>query len=124
MTEEKYDPKLKEAMAKIKVILKEYDIGASISLVSKTHGEFLYHMPTWSAAQIQSNQLRVKSKKKDYASVEEQHEVAELTAHLILSLRDMAVNDLRVMGGIAEILNEKWDIDHVPFADFTPHEEH
>ncbi len=44
-----YDPKLKECLAKIEVLCREYDCGGYVSLVSKEFGEFRPILPSWAA---------------------------------------------------------------------------
>jgi hypothetical protein len=63
--EVKFDPVLKQAMEEIKSVLAKYDIGGHVVLSSKSHGEFLFHFPTWSKAQWQGPEIRFKAKGKD-----------------------------------------------------------
>lgn len=69
MNEEQPDPKLQKAAAEISAILKKHDIGGYIMLASKTHGEYVLNLPTWSKCQIENvdgeQRLRFKAKGKD-----------------------------------------------------------
>lgn len=116
----KYDPKLKEAMAKIEAICNEYDCGGYISLTSKTHGEFRFVFPEWSAIKEEFNSngeaisCRLNCKK-------EEREKAELTAHFIHSNRDIAAAAFTVFNEFVEETNEKWQTEHKPFHQFRAH---
>lgn len=67
----KFDPVLKQAMKEIKSVLAKYDIGGHVILSSKNHGEFLFHFPSWSKAQLEDIEdpgqfgIRFKAKGKD-----------------------------------------------------------
>jgi hypothetical protein len=120
------DPRLKEAMARIKAILNEYDIAGTINLGSPTHTEFLYHFPTWSIAQLVreggKEGIRVRSKQHDYPSKEAQREAAEATVHVLLRFRDQAALTFSHMEHLEQLLREHgWEIEHEPFSGFTPH---
>lgn len=48
-----YDPKLREAIAEIKAVLKKHDIVGLVSLHSKTHGEFAFEPhASWSLCEL------------------------------------------------------------------------
>lgn len=47
------DPKLKEAMSAIQLILRQYDIAGSVGLVSRSHAQYTYQLPTWSVFQLE-----------------------------------------------------------------------
>jgi len=123
---EPFDPRLKEAMARIKAILMEYDIAGDIQLGSPTHTEFLYHFPTWSIAQLVKEGdkigIRIRSKQHDYPSKEAQHEAAEATVHFLLRFRDQAALTFARMEQLEKLLRQHgWEIEHDAFSGFTPH---
>lgn len=61
-----YSPKLKTAMERIKAILKEYDIAASVVLHTPGFNEYLLKIdPTYSCAKFEGDQLRIKAKLQD-----------------------------------------------------------
>lgn len=124
MSDTPYDSKLKEAMAEIQAILEKHDIAAHITLVSPTHGEFTYHFPTWGViTPEEKNDLtgfRFRSKREDFASKQAQLDATEVSVHVLFSLRDVAANTVIMMDAIATELRQHMEIDHVPFADFTP----
>lgn len=60
-----FDPVLKQAMQEIQAVLTKYEIGGHVILSSKTHGEFLFHFPSWSKAQWEGKDIRFKAKGKD-----------------------------------------------------------
>lgn len=48
-----YDPKLRQAMKEIDLILTKYDIGAIVALTSERHVEYKIHIePNWSLARF------------------------------------------------------------------------
>lgn len=121
-----YDPKLKEAARRIEAICKEYDCGGFFSLVSKTHGEFRYALPSWGAMfeekDAQGN-IRVRLKTVNMKNDPAMFERAELTAHFLHSLRDTAGQCFLFMEEFIKVTDEKWKTEHKPFAGFRPHRE-
>ena len=123
---EPYDAKLKEAMAEIKAILDKHDIGGSINLVSKTHSEFRFHFPSWSAAQFENGGegIQIKCKREDYPSKKDQKEALELTCHVLLSIRDLCGKAFMAMDQIRGMIESHGiEIDHKPLTGFFPHRE-
>lgn len=114
-----YDPKLKECIARIEKLCEEYDCGGSVSLVSRTHGEFRYVLPKWTGFteepdQQGKTQIRLKVKK-------EEREKAELSAHFIHSERDTAALFFSFFDGFIRATEDKWKTEHTPFHQFRPH---
>lgn len=58
----KPDPRLQQAMAEIKKVCEKFDIGGTLILASRTHGEYLVHFPQWSKCYWDAEGLRFKSK--------------------------------------------------------------
>ena len=110
-----HDPKLKKAMEEIKPILEKYGVGAAITLVSKTHSEYLYKLPKWSCVAITDRGFSIYSKKEDYDSVEHQHEIVETTTALIAQIRDLGGQTFMLFDGCLKELGEHFEILHVPF---------
>ncbi len=94
MSEHKgFDPKLRECAEELKTILKKYDVAATVSLVSSTHGEFFIHFPTWSGAQFEGSNVRIKCKAHETKKAED-------TAHIIVSsiqINELFVTNFKVM---------------------------
>ena len=120
-----FDEKLKIAAAEIKMIMGRHDIGGFVSLVSKTHSEFRLEFPSWSLAQFENDGkgVRIRSKLEDFQSKEEQHIATELTAHFILSARDMAEMNFVNLGKLGEILADHMEIEHESFKNLKTHTE-
>ena len=115
-----YDPALKEAMLKIQEIMDEYKIGGSIALASKTHSEFLYHYPEWSAVQLETaSQIRIRSKLKDFKSKEEQQQNMQESTHFIAQMQDLSAQSFAMFEIIFKKLEEHYEIEHEPFSNFT-----
>jgi len=81
------DPKLIELATRIRTLMREYDAGGTISLVSKTHGEFAIVFPRWSGISEEPQGIRMRFKK-------EEQEIAEGAAHFVVS--SMQVNEMFV----------------------------
>lgn len=122
-----WDADLKSAMLEITGILEKYQIGGNITLVSKTHSEFYYHLPDWSAVKFEDREngkagIRIRSKRKDFKSKEEQDKILAASIHLIAQIRDLSA---RSFGIFNEIMEEKLakviDFEHKSFHNLTPH---
>lgn len=101
-----YDPKLKAAANEIDAVLKRYDIGGAMNLVSQTHGEFLISFPTWSGItkELDENgveRVRVRIKGKG------EQEKAEGTVHLIVSNLQMFDHMSELFKNLFDLLKEK-----------------
>lgn len=84
---DEFDPKLKDAVTEIDLILRRYDIAGAVMLASKTHAEYYFAPnPTWSAITISNKELRLNTKK-----FPKQHkgDVARLTSHLVAEFRGL-----------------------------------
>lgn len=113
-----HDPKLKEAMTKIEDLMKEYDIGGYVSLVSPTHSEFMLHIdPMWSCAFFEEpGKVRFKATEKDYGSKEARDRAMELTVHMILQIRDLGAQAFMFGEELEKLLKTKMEIEHKPFS--------
>lgn len=116
MPDQHVDPKLKSIAAAIAKMCKKADVGLSLTLVSKTHTEYLNYFPSWSAAQpIPSDngpigiQLRVKEAE---VGREKARQLTEDTASLLCSMRDVAINNFTMYQYIIDQASSAWRIDH------------
>jgi hypothetical protein len=118
------DQKLKTAMAEIKVILEKHDIVGVITLASETHAEFRYLLSaSWSVAYFEDPcVLRIRAKKQDFATPEQQQKCVELTIGAIHQFRDISMLVFDTMEKLIAMLKQQFQIDHQPFKDFEPHE--
>lgn len=115
------DKKYRECMAEMIAILKKYDMGGAITVVSKERAMFKFHFPTWSVAQKHgSGYVRIRSKSDEFPSRDAQHKANELTAHLVHQMRDIALNTVAASNAIIGKMSDHWDIEHTPNADFDP----
>lgn len=121
-----YDPKLKEAAAEIKAILKKHDIGGYVTLMSETHAEFVMEItPTWSCAYWEDRDegmLRFKAKTKELGK-EKAQKLVEGTCHMIFQMRDLCAQGFSHAEKMCGLLSTQVDIEHKPFSNFTPHRE-
>lgn len=114
------DTRYRECMAEIIAVLQKYDMAGAITVVSKERAMFKYFFPTWSCIIFGEDHIRFRSKREDYASAEAQHQAAELSAHIVFQMRDIAKNTKNLMESICVQLIEHLGVEHVPFADFDP----
>lgn len=118
------DKRYRECMAEIVSVLHKYDMAGAVTVVSKERAMFKYHFPTWSCILLGEDNIRFRSKREDYPSKEAQRHATELSAHIIMQMRDVAAQTFDTMERIHKMLAEKFEIEHVPFADFDPEREH
>ena len=114
-----YDPKLKECMARIEKLCEEYDVGGSVSLISREGGEFRYVLPKWTAfiEEVTADgieRIRLRCKK-------EEREKAQLTAHFIHSGRDTAALFFKFFDEFVRATDAKWQTEHTAFHKFRAH---
>jgi hypothetical protein len=110
----------RECMAEIVSVLQKYDMAGAITVVDKERAMFRYQFPSWSCIVLGEDQLRFRAKREDYPSPEAQKQAIELSAHIVLQIRDIAANTFDLMEKIHGALAEKFEIEHKPFKDFDP----
>ena len=115
-----HDKPYRDCMAEIICVLKKYDMAGAITVVSKERSMFKYHFPTWTCVLLGETSVRLRSKKEDYPSREAQRQAAELTAHVIMQMRDCAINTVGLTEHLGKIMTDKWGMEHTPNADFDP----
>lgn len=128
------DKRYRECMAEIIGVLKKYDMAGAITVVDKERCMFKYHFPTWSVITLipglpglgndQDGGIRFRSKREDFPSLEAQKQATELSAHIIMQMRDVAANTFAMTEHIGEQLRTKLGMVHVPNADFDPELDH
>jgi hypothetical protein len=118
-----YSPKLKEAMAEIKAVLKKHDIAAHVLLHEPGYSEYLNAIePSWSLIRIVDDGIRVRSKLlEDFGGDKEaQHKASEATASLIRHFADVLYRDAEVFESLHAMLIKHWDITYSGGV-HTPH---
>ncbi len=118
------DKRYRECVAEIVGVLKKYDMAGAITVVSKERAMFKYHFPTWSVIMLGDDHIRFRSKKEDFPSKEAQRVATELSAHIIMQMRDVAANTFAMMEHIGKELKDKLGMEHVPNVDFDPERNH
>lgn len=116
MTTKRY----RECMAEIIGVLKKYDMAGAITVVDKERAMFKYHFPTWSVITLGADHIRFRAKREDFPSAEAQKEAVELSAHIIMQMRDIAANTFTLTEHIGRQLREKVGMEHTPGVDFDP----
>jgi hypothetical protein len=109
-----YDPELRKAMDEIRKLLKKYDCGGHITLVSKTHGEFTLVVPKWAAIDCDGAKVHIRLHAKS------NKEEANLTCHYLYSLRDTCSATFMGLKRMIDEIEKKIGVDHEPFKDFEP----
>jgi hypothetical protein len=120
MSEKRY----REAMAEIEGVLKKYDMAGAITIVDKERAMFKYHFPTWSVITLGEDHVRFRAKREDFPSKDAQKVAVELSAHIIMQMRDIALNTYGLTERLGKILKDKLGMVHVPHADFDPERSH
>lgn len=117
------DKRYRECVAEIVSILEKYDMAGAVTVVDKERAMFRYVFPTWSCMHIAGNELHFKSLRKDYPSGQAQRQAAELSAHIVAQIRDIAAQTFTIYNNMYKELDEKFGIEHEPFVDFDPERE-
>src|SRR5205823_5341105 len=114
------DKRYRECVAEIIGVLKKYDMAGAITVVDKERAMFEYHFPSWSVLSLGEDHIRFRSKAEDFPSKEAQHEAHTLSAHIVMQMRDIAVNTVGLMEKMGSLLRDKLGMEHTPNADFDP----
>jgi hypothetical protein len=118
------DKRYRECVAEIMGVLKKYDMAGAITVVSKERAMFKYHFPTWSVITIEPASIRFRSKRSDFPSLEAQRTAVELSAHIVMQMRDVAANTFAMMEQIGKVLEDTLGMQHTPNVDFDPELDH
>lgn len=99
-----YDLKLKDAAKEIMEVVRRHDVGAYIALTSPTHSEFVFHLPTWSGVQPETQDngamgLRIRIKKN-------QQELADRTTWLVAGTIELLERGLHQYGAVLDLLRQ------------------
>lgn len=114
------DKRYRECMAEMIGVLKKYDMAGAVTVVDKERCMFKYHFPTWGVISLTETQLRFRSKREDFPSLEAQRQAVERSAHIVMQMRDVAANTFKMMDHIGDVLREKLGMEHTPNVDFDP----
>jgi hypothetical protein len=119
MSDPGFDPRLKAAMSEIQEVLQRYDIGAAVALVSPTHSEYAYELPSWSVLRWEDPGdgqvgLRLRSKREDFATRESQRAVTDATVHLVEQLRLIGGQTFEMFHQVMELCEQQFDITRTP----------
>jgi hypothetical protein len=118
------DKRYRECVAEIAAVLAKYDMAGAITVVSKERAMFKYVFPTWSCITINDEGVRFRSKRKDFPSAEAQRETTELSAHIVMQMRDIAAQTFAMCDHLGKHLAERVGMEHEPFQDFDPERSH
>lgn len=120
MTQKRY----RECMIEIEAIMKKYDMGGAINIVSEDRAMFKYFWPTWGCIRWEGNAIRFRAKREDFPDEATQMRTMELSVHILLQMKDMAAQTFNMCEHIEKKLREVLEIDHKSFADFDPETTH
>jgi len=107
-------------MAEIIGVLKKYDMAGAVTVVDKNRSMFKYHFPTWTCVELGEDYVRLRMKAAEHPSKEVVHEICTNTAHVIMQMRDIAVNTFDLTKHLGKLMEEKWGMEHVGGVDFDP----
>ena len=111
-------------MAEIIGVLKRYDMAGAVTVVDKERSMFRYHFPTWTCVELGEDHVRLRMKAAEHPSKQVVHEICTNTAHVIMQMRDIAVNTVGITEYLGKAMREKWGMEHTPNVDFDPEREH
>jgi len=115
----------RDCMAEITAVLKKYDMAGAVTVVSKERAMFKYIFPTWSCIMPEGERgFRFRAKRADFPTAEAQHQTMELSAHIIMQMRDIAAQTFTMCESLASALKEQVGLEHKPFQDFDPETTH
>jgi hypothetical protein len=114
------DKRYRECMAEIIGVLKKYDMAGAVTVVDKERAMFKYHFPTWTCIELTQTSIGIRARKEDYPTFEARHRVRELSAHVIMQMRDISMNTLAMTSALGDQLVEKLGMEHKPGVDFDP----
>ena len=117
------DKRYRECVAEISAVLQKYDMAGAITVVSKERAMFKYMFPTWSCIKIEDGGIRFRAKREDFPSIEIQRETVELSAHIVMQMRDIAAQTFGMCQTIGIALKEQVGMEHQPGFDFDPEHE-
>ena len=118
------DKRYRECMAEISAVLKKYDMAGAVTVISKERAMFKYEFPTWGCITLEGASMRFRAVRADYPSDEAHHQALELSAHIIMQMRDIAAQTFGVCEQIGEVLKEKAGMEHEAYTDFDPEHSH
>lgn len=117
------DKRYRKCMSEIMCVLRKYDMAGAVTVVDRERAMFKYTFPTWSVISVGEDHIRFKSKRQDFTSEEQRHVCTELSAHIIMQMRDIAANTFMVMNEMGKVLAEKIGMEHTSYSDFDPEHE-
>lgn len=123
-----FSPKLKEAMAEIRAILRKHDIGAHVILHEPGFSEFLMRIdPTWSVMRYETQRqlgIRFRALLEEFGGDKAaQKKAINDSVNLVVHLRDLLSRDAVLMERLYEMLRERFEITETEAIE-TPHREH
>lgn len=115
-TGQKFDPKMKEAMAEIKAVIKKYDCAAFVLLNSPIASEFINDItPSWSVMRFDQSEkgepaIRFRSKKGDFKTKEEQDYCTDRTVNFLYRFVEMMAHHFLAYEKLISQLKEHMEI--------------
>lgn len=115
------DPKALEAIEKIRAILTDADLWGVIGIGSTERFHWTFHVdPSWSCIHInqETGEVRIRAKRKDFATAKDHRHVIDNTVSVINSTRDYAVLLFNQMSSIVDAMQRAGiDFTHESFKD-------
>jgi hypothetical protein len=109
-----------KALVEIRAVLEKYDLAGEVHVISKERAAFLTHFPSWSIVQFDQSTNKIRIKTTHLPTKAVKHKAAELGAHLVFQLRDLAAQSFQNMDKIAGVMSTHFEIQHTGFRDFDP----
>lgn len=115
MTSYMKDENMEAARLKIIAVLKEHDLMGAVCFAGKQRAGFFHEVsPTWSCARIEETPegvgIRVKSKREDYESLEQQGEHVTSTVNGLLGMLHVNQHIGQMLTSLVTMIGTKMDI--------------
>lgn len=122
MSQDLYDPKLKEVMAEVRAVYRKHDLAGYIVLLSATHGEFGFEItPSWSGAKWEDDNVRFKIRPSEVGE-EKAAALAENTTRMVIGIGDLCRYGMTAAMTMIQALRTQLNIE-CGETTITPHRE-
>lgn len=114
------DPNMEEARKKIVAVLKEHDLMGAVIFTGKERSGFFHELsPSWSCASLDETAegvgIRIKSKREDYQSTEEQADSIRFTVGGLMGLLHVHQFIGQMLTAVVQLISTRMDISHVVY---------
>jgi len=106
------EDRLKKAEIEIRRILKRYDVGAAVTLVSDADSRFFYYLiPSWSVIRVRGLKHGIRTRRNEYISNGDKQRCLDLSVHMICEINELNAKAVHDMQTIIDILGQHFELD-------------